>query len=68
MRWLLSVQKYDAWVAHGAMSHGDMMRHCQMMREGGDQTSEHDPVMHGGMSHGEMMQRCQMMQEHSSPE
>jgi hypothetical protein len=55
-------------MAHGAMSHEDMMRHCQMMREGGDQAPEHDPAMHGGMSREEMMRRCQMMQEHPSPE
>jgi hypothetical protein len=47
---------------HGAMSHEDMMRHCEMMEqhdaEGGRDSSNHAAAQHGGMSHEEMMQHC----------
>ena len=50
---------------HGAMSHEEMMRHCQMMdqhqAQSGHGPAMHDPAQHGGMSHEEMMQRCAEM-------
>ncbi len=50
---------------HGAMSHEEMMRHCQMMEQhagaGGRDASQHDPARHGGMSHEEMQRHCEAM-------
>lgn len=55
-------------MSHGAMSHEDMMRHCQMMEEhqaqGGHDGAQHDPGQHGGMSHEEMVRHCATMREH----
>jgi len=55
---------------HGAMSHDEMMRHCQMMEQhqaqGGHDGAQHDPAQHGGMSHEEMVRHCAMMREHQN--
>jgi hypothetical protein len=52
-------------MGHGAMSHEEMMRHCQMMQErhgaGTAAHADHDPAQHGGMSHEEMMRHCAEM-------
>lgn len=52
-------------MGHGAMSHEEMMRHCQMMQEhhgdGSDAHANHNPTRHGGMSHEEMMRHCAEM-------
>lgn len=60
-----------AGMDHGAMSHEDMMRHCQMMEQ---QAAEQPPgspaasgamdrgaMSHDGMSHEEMMRQCETM-------
>jgi hypothetical protein len=51
---------------HGAMSHEEMMRHCQMMEQheggqAGHDATNHDPAEHGGMSHEDMMRHCAEM-------
>ena len=50
---------------HGAMSHEEMMRHCQMMQEhhgdGAAAHADHNPAEHGGMSHEDMMRHCAEM-------
>lgn len=50
---------------HGAMSHEEMMRNCQMMQEhhgdGAAAHADHNPEGHGGMSHEEMMRHCAEM-------
>jgi len=50
---------------HGAMSHDEMVRHCQEMEQhqgqGEHDAAEHDPAEHGGMSHEEMMRHCATM-------
>ncbi len=50
---------------HGAMSHDEMMRHCQEMEQhqaqGAHDAAEHDPAAHGGMTHDEMMRHCAAM-------
>lgn len=51
-------------MGHGAMSHEDMARHCQMMAEHGGDPSHHDPAQHGGMSHEEMQRQCEAMRAH----
>lgn len=55
-------------MSHGAMSHEEMTRHCQMMQEhqaqGGHDGAQHDPAQHGAMSHEEMVQRCARMGQH----
>jgi hypothetical protein len=58
-------------MGHQAMSHEEMMRHCQMMEQhqgqGGHDPAEHDPAQHGGMNHEEMMRHCaEMRAQHAS--
>ena len=56
---------------HGAMSHEQMMQHCEMMERGGTghDAAAHDPAQHGGMSHEEMMRHCEMLlQQRSAPD
>ncbi len=52
-------------MGHGAMSHEEMMRHCQMMEEhhsdGTAAHADHNPAEHGGMSHEDMMRHCAEM-------
>jgi len=56
---------------HGAMSHDEMMRHCQMMEQhasaGGHDASRHNPAEHGGLSHEEMQRRCEAMRAEHHP-
>lgn len=52
-----------------AMSHEEMMRHCQEHQAVGEYNhAEHDPTQHGGMSHEEMMRHCATMQRGASVE
>lgn len=50
-----------------AMSHEEMMRHCQMMEqhhgEERHDSSRHDRAQHGGMSHEEMIRHCTQMHD-----
>lgn len=58
-------QGMDHAMDHGAMSHEDMMRHCQMMAEhhgeGGQPPADYNPAHHGGMSYAEMQRHCEAM-------
>ena len=62
---------------HGAMSHEEMMRHCQMMEQeaaaqppGSPAASgamDHGAMSHDGMSHEEMMRQCETMRRQAAP-
>lgn len=52
-------------MGHTAMSHEEIMRHCQMMEENQGH-GEHMSGMHRGTGHEQMMQHCAQMRDQMS--